>query len=124
VFKRDAVSVPYTLLFRAGGDDSVRGYSYQSLGPSNVRGTAQGGKVMATSSVELATPFVRRKPAWMGAVFFDAGNAAANWKEFELARGYGVGVRWNSPLGPLRIDLAYGEKVRRARLHFSVGLTF
>lgn len=124
VFKRDSVSVPYTLLFRAGGDDSVRGYSYQSLGPSNVRGTAQGGKVMATSSVEMATPFVRRKPAWMGAVFFDAGNSAANWKEFELARGYGVGVRWNSPLGALRIDLAYGEKVRRARLHFSVGLTF
>lgn len=124
VFKRDAVSVPYTLLFRAGGDDSVRGYSYQSLGPSNSRGTAQGGKVMATTSVELATPFSRRNRSLMGAVFFDAGNAAANWKEFELARGYGVGVRWNSPLGPLRIDLAYGEKVRRARLHFSVGLTF
>ncbi len=124
VFKRDSVAVPYPLLFRAGGDDSVRGYGYQSLGPTNASGTAVGGKVMTTASVELATPFSRRNRNLLGAVFVDAGNAAPNWTDFSLAVGYGVGVRWRSPLGPLRIDLAYGEQVQRLRLHFSVGLTF
>ncbi|PXW96275.1 autotransporter secretion outer membrane protein TamA [Sphaerotilus hippei] len=124
VFARDSVAVPYTLLFRAGGDDSVRGYSYQGLGPSNASGTAVGGKVMGTTSLELARPFVRRQPSLLGAVFVDAGNAASSWKEFGLVKGYGVGVRWRSPVGPLRLDLAYGEKVRRVRMHISVGLTF
>jgi translocation and assembly module TamA len=124
VFARDSVSVPYTLLFRAGGDDSVRGYGYQDLGPVNADGVAVGGKVMATSSVELARPFSLDHPALLGAVFVDAGNSAGNWAQFNAALGYGVGVRWRSPVGPLRIDLAYGEQVKRVRLHFSVGLTF
>jgi translocation and assembly module TamA len=124
VFSRDSVSVPYTLLFRAGGDDSVRGYGYQDLGPVNASGVSVGGKVMATGSVEIARPFSLSNPALLGAVFFDAGNAAGSWQEFSVAQGYGVGVRWRSPVGPLRIDLAYGEQVKHMRLHFSVGLTF
>lgn len=118
------VAVPYTSLFRVGGDDTVRGYDYKSLGPTDAAGNATGGRVMAAASVELARPISSKLPGVWWAAFADTGNAANNWQEFDPAIGYGVGLRWRSPVGPLRIDLAYGEKVRRARLHFSVGITF
>jgi len=125
VFARDDVAIPYTLLFRAGGDSSVRGYSYQSLGPPRgPSGVAVGGRVMATGSVELARPVLERFPAWWGAVFVDAGNATPSWTSFSLALGYGVGVRWRSPVGPLSLDIAYGKEVHKLRVHFNVGVVF
>jgi translocation and assembly module TamA len=124
VFSRANVSVPFTLLFRAGGDESVRGYAYQALGPVDAAGTAMGGRVLATGSVELARPIAHDIPSVWGAAFIDAGNATDSWQNFHAAVGWGFGVRWRSPVGPLRIDLAYGEQVRRVRLHFSVGITF
>jgi translocation and assembly module TamA len=124
VFARNGVSVPFTLLFRAGGDESVRGYAYQSLGPVDANGIAVGGKVLATGSLEIARPIARNIPSVWGAAFIDAGNATDSWQGFHPAIGWGVGLRWRSPVGPLRIDLAYGEQVRRVRLHFSVGITF
>ena len=124
VFAADDVAVPYSLLFRTGGDDSVRGYAYQSLGPLNATGTAVGGRVAVVGSVEVARPVLRRMPALWGAAFIDAGNAAADWKALDPALGYGVGLRWRSPVGALRLDLAYGQQVRKVRLHFSVGITF
>lgn len=123
VFARSDVSVPITLLFRTGGENSVRGYNYQALGPT-VDGAQVGGRVMAATSFELARPFSQKSPAWLGAVFVDAGNAAADWDGMKLALGYGVGVRWRSPVGPLAIDLAYGHETRKFRLHFNVGITF
>ncbi|MEY4752851.1 MAG: hypothetical protein RJA44_526, partial [Pseudomonadota bacterium] len=119
-----SVSVPYTLLFRAGGDDSVRGYAYQSLGPSDAAGTALGGRVLATSSVELARPVSPQLASVWMAAFVDAGGAALDWQSYQAALGYGLGLRWRSPVGPLRIDVAYGEALRRWRLHFTVGVTF
>ncbi|WP_242615639.1 autotransporter assembly complex protein TamA [Sphaerotilus mobilis] len=124
VFARDAVAVPFTLLFRAGGDDSVRGYSYQTLGPTDANGSAVGGRVLGAGSIELARPFSASTPAWWGAVFVDAGNAAERWSDFKNAYGAGIGVRWRSPVGPLRIDLAWGDQSQRWRLHFNVGVTF
>jgi translocation and assembly module TamA len=125
VFARDNVAVPYTLLFRAGGDNSVRGYAYQSLGPPpDASGVAIGGRVLATGSFEIARPLSPRLPAWWGAAFVDAGGAAAGWTDFGVAVGVGVGLRWRSPVGPLNLDLAYGEKTRRFRLHFNVGVVF
>jgi translocation and assembly module TamA len=125
VFSRDNVAVPYTLLFRAGGDNSVRGYEYQSLGPPRgSSGQAVGGRVMATGSLEIARPLLERLPAWWGALFVDAGNAAPTWTSFSLAVGYGVGVRWRSPVGPLSLDIAYGQDTRKVRLHFNVGVVF
>jgi translocation and assembly module TamA len=118
------VAVPFTQAFRAGGDDSVRGYNYQGLGPTDASGNAIGGRVLATASLELARPITQKLPAFWWATFVDAGNAADNWQRLAPALGYGVGLRWRSPVGPLRIDLAYGEKARRVRLHFSVGVTF
>jgi translocation and assembly module TamA len=57
-------------------------------------------------------------------VFVDAGDAAASFDELSPAVGLGVGVRWRSPVGPLRIDWAWGRETRKGRLHFSVGIAF
>lgn len=126
VIKKDTQGVPDSLLFRAGGDDSVRGYGYRTLGP--VRdGAVVGGPVLATGTVEVMRRFSQTSAQWRdwyGAVFVDAGNAAINWSELNPALGYGFGVRWRSPIGPLRVDLAYGERVNSVRLHLSVGVTF
>ena len=123
IFAANNVGVPDTLLFRAGGDDSVRGYAYRTLGPV-VDGAVTSGRVMFTGSAEIARPISAQRPAFWWAAFVDAGNAANHWNELELAWGYGVGMRWRSPVGPLRVDLAYGEEVRKWRLHLSVGIAF
>ena len=117
------LDVPDTLRFRAGGDDSVRGYAYRSLGPSS-GGTVDSGKVILTTSVELARPLSDGLPQFWGAMFVDAGQAANNFSDLRPVVGAGVGLRWRSPVGPLKLDWAYGEAVRRSRLHFSVGISF
>jgi translocation and assembly module TamA len=123
VFVADNIGVPDPLLFRAGGDESVRGYAYRTLGPT-VNGTVTSGRVLFSGSAELARPISARQPAFLWAVFVDAGNAAFEWKDLRPAFGYGVGLRWRSPVGPLRLDLAYGEEVRKVRGHLSVGIAF
>jgi translocation and assembly module TamA len=124
IFKRDSVVIPDALTFRAGGDESVRGYDYRTLAPIDpATGTIIGGNVLGTASFEIARPIPSYPSVW-GAVFIDAGRAAESWTDFKVARGYGVGARWRSPVGPLRIDLAYGEEVRRWRMHLSVGIAF
>lgn len=122
VIARDAVSVPDTLLFRAGGDDSVRGYAYRSLGVWR-DGVVVGGRAMSTGSLELGHPLSSRMPSLWGALFVDAGDAAERFGNLQPKVGYGAGVRWRSPVGPLRLDLAYGSEVQRWRLHFSVGIS-
>ncbi|MFT3857281.1 MAG: BamA/TamA family outer membrane protein [Aquabacterium sp.] len=122
VFARDAVSIPDPLLFRAGGDDSVRGYAYRSIGVDK-DGAIIGGRAIATGSIELAHPVSAKLPNLLGAVFVDAGDAAEKFGNLRANVGYGFGVRWLSPVGPLRLDLAYGQKAQRWRMHFSVGIT-
>ena len=117
---RNKDGVPAVYLFRAGGDQSVRGYSYQGLGVQE--GTAiTGGRYLATSSVEYQYWF---QPSWGAAVFYDAGNAADKVQDLHPKSGYGLGARWKSPVGPINVDLAYGHAVHKARLHFSLGFTF
>ncbi len=123
VFARDEVAVPETQRFRAGGDDSVRGYAWRSLTPQ-VAGVDVGGRVVATGSVEIARPVSEKLPSVWWAAFVDAGRAAESWNGFKPAWGAGVGVRWRSPVGPLRADVAYGDEEQRWRLHFSVGIAF
>ncbi len=123
VFVRSRISVPDTLLFRAGGDNSVRGYGYRTLGPS-VNGAIVGGRVLLTGSVEAEHPLTARLPALLGAVFVDAGDAADRWTELHPVFGYGVGLHYRSPVGLLRLDLAYGQAVHSFRLHLSVGVAF
>ena len=123
VLAADTVALPDTLLFRAGGDESVRGYAYRSLGPK-VNNVLFSGRVLLTGSAEIARPISAKYPAFWWAAFVDAGNAAAGWKEFKPVLGYGAGLRWRSPVGPLRLDVAYGQATRAARLHLSVGIAF
>ena len=123
IFKGANVAVPDALAFRAGGDESVRGYDYRTLAPTAPDGAIIGGNVLATASIELARPFERLPSVWW-AVFVDAGNAANSWQEFKAVFGYGFGVRWRSPVGPLRADLAYGEALHQVRFHVSVGIAF
>lgn len=123
VLRPDGVAVPDSQQFRAGGDDSVRGYAYRSLGPQ-IDGAVGSGDALATASLELARPLSRRLPFIWGAVFVDAGNAAPDFGHLSPAVGTGVGLRWRSPVGPLKLDWAYGREQHRSRLHFSVGITF
>lgn len=123
VFLREDMVVPESQKWRAGGDDSVRGYGYRSLGPE-VDGVVGGGTVLLTASVEVARPILRSMPSLWGAVFVDAGNAADSVSELQPVWGAGVGLRWRSPVGPLRLDWAWGHETRRSRLHFSVGIAF
>ncbi len=118
------VSIPETLRFRAGGDESVRGYAFRSLGPRDAAGVVSSGRMLATASVEMARPLLASMPSVWGAAFVDAGQAADRWADLRPVFGLGVGVRWRSPIGPLRVDVAYGEAVRRLRLHVSVGIAF
>lgn len=123
VATRDTVRVPEGLRFRAGGDASVRGYGYRELAPQ-VNGVQASGNVLFTSSLEVQHRLLARMPALWGAVFVDAGNAARRWRELEPAWGVGVGLRYRSPVGPVKLDLAWGEQVHALRLHLSVGLAF
>ena len=123
VFTRSAVGIPDTLLFRAGGDDSVRGYGYRTLGPT-VDGVTTGGRTLLTGSIEVARPISPAYPAYWWAAFVDAGNATDRWIDLKPAWGYGLGLRWRSPVGPLRVDLAYGQQTHSVRVHLSVGIAF
>ena len=123
IIKRDAVVVPDALGFRSGGDDSVRGYAYRSLAPTLGGSVVSGSKLFA-SSAEVAHTIVDSLPSVQGALFVDAGRAVNTWGSFKPAVGYGAGVRWRSPIGPVRADLAWGEEVRKVRLHLTVGVTF
>ncbi len=122
VFVSDTVAVPETQLFRAGGDESVRGYAFRELGPI-VNGEVSSGRVLATASLELARPFTALPALW-GAVFADIGNAANRFSGLDFVSGVGVGVRYRSPVGPLRLDYAWAPEISSGRLHFSVGIAF
>ena len=120
VGSKEKIGVPSTVLFRAGGDNSVRGYAYQELGVK-VGNATVGSRYLATASAEYDWWF---KPPYGAAVFIDAGNAADTVKDLKPKYGYGVGARWRSPVGPINVDVAYGQAVKKIRLHFSLGFTF
>ena len=79
--------------------------------------------VERTASLEAAHPLLKRMPNLLGAVFVDAGDAAERFGKLRPHVGYGVGLRWLSPVGPLRLDVAFGDGLDRWRLHFSVGVS-
>ena len=123
VFLGNNAVVPDSQKFRAGGDESVRGYGFRSLGPL-VDGAVGSGNALYTASFEIARPILASMPSLWGAAFIDAGNAADSFSALKPAVGLGVGVRWRSPVGPLRLDWAYGRETRKGRFHFSVGIAF
>ena len=98
---RDFNALPPDLRFFAGGDRSIRGFDYHEIGETNAGGTVIGGEYLALGSVEYEYYF---KEDWGAAVFADAGDAFT--QDFNLNASVGVGVRWRSPLGPVRVDFA------------------
>lgn len=113
--------LPPTYRFFAGGDRSVRGYDYEELGPTDADGDVVGGKHLLVGSVELEHMF---NDTWGVAAFLDAGNAF-DFDQFVVKRGAGLGLRWRSPLGLVRVDVARAldKPGRPFRLHLVIGPT-
>ena len=126
VIAKDSASLPSTQLFLAGGDNSVRGYGLNDIGVTLANGSVTAGRYLSTGSVEWQRPVrINGRPSdWESTVFIDAGAVANKPAELEAKIGVGVGARWNSPVGPLQLDLAYGVDARRLRLHMNLGFTF
>jgi translocation and assembly module TamA len=111
--------LPVSIRYFTGGDQSVRGYQYGSIGAENDAGEVIGGKHLLTASVEYD---FQVRPGWRGAVFYDTGNSFADYTNLALKSGIGVGVRWQSPIGPIRVDIANGlNEGGGFRLHVTMG---
>lgn len=113
-------SAPAAFLFRAGGDQSVRGYAFQSLGVQEGDAIV-GGRYLATGSVEVVQWLTKQ---WGAAAFIDFGNAANSIQDLKPVYGYGLGARWKSPVGPIGADIAYGQETGEYRIHFNIGVAF
>lgn len=112
-------NIPPSLRFFAGGDQSVRGYDYQSLSPKNNQGDRIGGRYLVAGSAEYQYSIAEK---WRLATFVDQGNSFNSLEFPSLKTGVGIGVRWVSPVGPLRLDLARAlDDDGGFRLHFSMG---
>lgn len=112
--------LPPTWRLFAGGDQSVRGYSFQGLGPRDAAGHVIGGQALVDASAELEYRVFEK---WGVAAFFDAGNAAASFSSLTLKEGTGLGLRWLSPIGLVRADVAVAvaEPTHPIRFHLTVG---
>lgn len=112
-------SIPASLRFFAGGDYSVRGYGYQTISPVDAEGNLTGGIRLAAATAEYQW---RYRGNWWLATFADVGSVWNDQPEWK--KSVGVGIRWASPIGPIRLDLAYGldkEPSPGLRLHFTLG---
>ena len=120
-FAPSRFGIPQEYLFRAGGIQSVRGYAFQSLGvhEGQSRGRGHGSWLLAPSNTITGL-----RLSWGAAVFTDVGDAADSVRSLDLAVGYGGGIRWRSPVGPLALDLARGQRDGKLRLHFSIAVAF
>jgi translocation and assembly module TamA len=111
--------LPASVRFFAGGDNSIRGYSYESLGPKDDEGDVVGGRNLLVGSVELERLLLDK---WAVALFADSGNAFDR-AHVDPRTGVGIGIRWRSPVGPVRFDIAHPLKDSDEvfRIHFSMG---
>jgi len=115
----DFDALPPPLRFYAGGDRTVRGYGFQTLGPEDDEGRVLGGEHLAVASVEFERDVARD---WAVAGFVDSGNAYTQGR-FRTRNGIGAGVRWRSPVGLVRLDVAHGLDTpdRQVALHLVIG---
>lgn len=111
--------LPASLRFFAGGDQSVRGFGYETLGPVNAQGQVTGGRRLLVGSAEVDYGITDK---WRVAAFFDAGNAFDTFNE-PLRKSVGIGIRRITPIGPIRIDLAHPVVggTSAIRLHITLG---
>ncbi len=115
----DFNEMPKSLRFFAGGQSSVRGFSFESIGERNRAGEVVGGKNLLVMSAEYEHPVMDKISA---AVFVDAGSAFDDWGDYALDVGFGIGARYKSPLGPIRVDFAAPEDdPSDLKFYFSLG---
>lgn len=118
--------LPATQLFRTGGDATVRGYAYRSIGIPLGGNWVGPGRVMALGSVEWQRPIAQRR--WPGllehVLFVDVGSVANHVSDLRANWGVGTGLRLITPVGPMELDVAYGLQSRAFRLHMRVGFSF
>lgn len=119
ILQESIESIPSSLRFFAGGDNSLRGYQYRTVAPQDAQGLYIGGLHMAVATMEYQH---RVKGDWWLALFTDYGsvwNQNPDWQ-----RGVGAGIRWASPIGPVRLDFAFGLDAKPGtdfRIHFTLG---
>ena len=111
--------VPPSFRFFAGGDRSVRGYSYQSISPEDSSGKLKGASKLLTGTLEYQ---YRLTDSWWAATFMDTGEAADRFNIDEFYSGAGVGIRWASPIGSIRLDVATPIDTSSRSVHFYIGL--
>lgn len=121
ISSNDFDQVPASQRFFAGGDRSIRGYKFRDISPRNLEGDAVGGRYLEVLNAEYNYRF---RDLWTAAVFVDAGRAFNSF-DHPYAAGAGVGIRWQSPVGPFRLDIAHpidsNPLGRGVRLHISLG---
>ncbi|HSH13441.1 MAG TPA: BamA/TamA family outer membrane protein, partial [Desulfurivibrionaceae bacterium] len=112
--------IPPSLRFFAGGDESVRGYSYKSLGPRDASGQVVGGKQLLSGSIELERALSRD---WSASIFYDVGNTFNSSSDLSLFEGAGVGVHYYTSAGALNLSVARPLVAGNPslHLHFTVG---
>ncbi len=116
----DTSRLPQDFSFRTGGSRTIRGYRYQSIGIESGEAII-GAPALALASIEYVHYFTDLLGA---SVFVDAGDAAPSFSEMDWHVGYGTGLAVRTPAGPFYVDLAWSQKDRRLRLHFSLGIAF
>lgn len=111
--------VPPSMRFFAGGDQSIRGYAFETLSPRDAEGNRIGGRYLLATSAEYQYGITDK---WRVATFVDHGNSVDSWSD-SMKTSAGIGVRWVSPIGPLRLDYAQpiNDKDKGWRIHFSMG---
>ncbi|WP_232455106.1 autotransporter assembly complex protein TamA [Oceanisphaera avium] len=119
VWVDDVEKLPPSLRFFTGGDLTVRGFSYQSITPVDDNGDRLGAKYATALSLEYDYKIAEK---WRLATFVDTGTATNDYRE-DWKVGTGLGVRWQTPVGPVRVDLAFGvsEDQVPMRIHFTLG---
>ncbi|MGJ0486717.1 MAG: autotransporter assembly complex protein TamA [Methylomicrobium sp.] len=111
--------LPPSYRYYAGGMNSIRGYDYKELGPRDKTGSVIGGRFLSVVSAEYEHPILEN---WGLAAFVDAGDAY-NLEGIDVKVGAGLGVRWYSPIGPIRLDFAVplNNADSSFQIHFAAG---
>jgi translocation and assembly module TamA len=119
IYTDNFYKLPPSIRFFAGGDNSIRGYGYEEVSPKDSEGYLTGGQFMATTSLEYQYRVVGN---WWLATFVDYGDAWIETPDWKM--GAGMGIRWASPVGPVRLDFAWGfdaEPGDEFKIHFTLG---
>lgn len=117
----DLQRIPPALRYFAGGDRSIRGYGYKKIAPTNKEGKLIGASRLATANLEYQYQVYQD---WWAAIFYDTGLAATTFSGTELRSGAGIGIRWASPIGAVKLDIAtpINDKNKSKNIQFYIGL--